>query len=246
MRRERKPMDLRKLSLISAFLAIAVFIIGTTISMLVYPNYSFMEQFLSELGTRVSISFESGGSLTKAPYPEIFNVSLIITGVFLLPFFPSMFLILKPRGFVRKSIQFLIMLSGLTTCFFIIGVGIFDAGMFIDPHVVSALGLYYCMIITSLLWGIGVISLEKDSPYKQSKLWLIDPFASLIAMLIGIINTGLFNFHEFFVQTLSMAFYQKMLGYVFILVFGYVAVRLFFIIRNKNEDKPPSSNLIES
>ncbi|MHA2255862.1 MAG: hypothetical protein ACXAAM_07310, partial [Candidatus Heimdallarchaeaceae archaeon] len=88
MKRERKQIDLKKLSLISAFLAMAVFIIGTTISMLVYPNYSFMEQFLSELGTRVSISFE-GGELTKALYPEIFNVSLIITGVFLLPFFPS-------------------------------------------------------------------------------------------------------------------------------------------------------------
>ena len=138
------------------------------------------------------------------------------------------------------------MLSGLTTSFFIIGVGIFDAGMFLDPHVVSALGLYYCMIITSLLWGIGVLSLDKSSPYKQSKFWLVDPFASAIAMLIGIINTGLFNLHEFFVQTLTMAFYQKMLGYIFIVVFWYVAFRLFFIIRNQNVDNSTNNTQIES
>jgi hypothetical membrane protein len=244
MNKEKMLEGIQKLGVYSAFVAIAFFLIGTTIAMLVYPDYSFMEQFLSELGTRVSVTFESGGSLVKAPHPEVFNVSLIITGLFLLPFFPSIFVLLKPKGKIRKIVQFIVMLSGLTTSLFLIGVGIFDAGMFLDSHIVSALGLYYCTIITSLMWGIGVLSLEKESPYKQSKIWLIDPIASLIAMLIGIINTGLFNLNEFFVQTLSMAFYQKMLGYIFILVFGYVAVRLLFIFRNQSEDKSPDNNPI--
>ncbi|NPD90155.1 MAG: DUF998 domain-containing protein [Asgard group archaeon] len=235
MEKEQMLINLQKISIISAFAAIVIFAVGTTIAMLVYPDYSFMEQFLSELGVRVTAFFSSGETLIRAPHPEIFNISLIFAGVFLLLFFPSIYSILKPKGYFRKSIQFLIMLSGLTTSCFIICVGIFDAGMFLEPHVISALGLYYCMIITSLLWGIGVISLEKESPYKQSKIWLIDPIASVLAMLIGMINTGLFNLHEFFVQKLTMAFYQKMLAYVFIIVFGYVAIRLLFIIKSKND-----------
>jgi hypothetical membrane protein len=242
MSKERMLERIQKLGVFSAFIAIAVFLIGTTIAMLVYPNYSFMEQFLSELGTRISVTFESGGSLVKAPYPEIFNVSLIVTGLFLLPFFPFIYVILKPKGLIRKIVQFIVMLSGLTTSLFLIGVGIFDAGMFLGPHIVSALGLYYCTIITSLLWGIGILSLEKESPYKKSKLWIIDPLASLIAMLVGIINTGLFNIHEFFVQTLTMAFYQKLLGYVFAIVFGFVSVRLFFILRSKSKNEIAENN----
>ncbi|MCG3219955.1 MAG: DUF998 domain-containing protein [Candidatus Heimdallarchaeota archaeon] len=245
MKRESLSLDFQKLGLISAFIAITVFLVGTTISMIVFPTYSFMEQYFSELGPRITGTYSSGETLLKAPHPEIFNVSLIITGLFLLPFFPSVYLILKPKGYIRKSIQFLIMLSGITTSIFLVGVGIFDAGMFLGPHIVSALGLYYCMIITSLLWGIGTLSLEKESLYKQLKIWIIDPVASLIAMLIGIINTGLLNFHEFFVQKFSMAFYQKMLAYVFILVFGYVAVRLFFITRNRKEHNSPNGNQIK-
>ncbi|MCG3221722.1 MAG: DUF998 domain-containing protein [Candidatus Heimdallarchaeota archaeon] len=246
MKGEPVLLTLPKFGIISAFIGIAVFVIGTTISMLVYPNYSFMEQYFSELGTRVTAIFSSGETLIRAPHPEIFNVSLIITGLFLLPFFPSIYLILKPKDYIRKIIQLLIMLSGVATSTFLVGVGIFDAGMFLESHVVSALGLYYCMIITSLLWGVGVLSLEKESPYKRTKLWVIDPIASLIAIMIGIINTGLFDLYTIFEGKLSMAFFQKTLAYVFILVFGYIAVRLFYIIRNKNNDKLPNGNQIKS
>ena len=112
-----------------------------------------------------------------------------------------------------------------------------DAGMFIDQHVISALGLYYCLIITSLLWGIGVLLLNRDNSYKKTKLWIIDPIASLIGILIGVINTGLFNLDEVFVGRLSMAFYQKMLGYVFVLLFGYVSVRLLLILNKEKADE---------
>ena len=175
--------------------------------------------------------------MIKASYPEIFNVTLILNGVLFLPFFFSTYFILKPKTILSKLSQIIVSLSGLVTGGFLICVGIFDAGMFIDQHVISALGLYYCLIITSLLWGIGVLLLNRDNSYKKTKLWIIDPIASLIGILIGVINTGLFNLDEVFVGRLSMAFYQKMLGYVFVLLFGYVSVRLLLILNKEEADE---------
>ena len=74
-----KNFDIRKVGLISSFLAIAVYIIGTTAAMLAYPDYSFMNQFLSELGVRINYYSSEGWTMIKAPYPEIFNVTLILS-----------------------------------------------------------------------------------------------------------------------------------------------------------------------
>ena len=231
MELRKKNLELKKIGLISSFLAIAVYIVGTTAAMLAYPDYSFMNQFLSELGVRINFYSSEGWTMIKAPYPEIFNVTLILNGVLFIPFFSSTYFILKPKRIISKITQIVVSVSGLVTGGFLICAGIFDAGTFIDQHVTAALGLYYCLIITSLLWGLGVLTLNKDNIYKKSKLWIIDPIASLIGISIGVINTGLFNLDEVFIGKLSMAFYQKMLGYVFILLFGYVAIRLFLILR---------------
>ena len=236
-----RNFDIRKVGLISSFLAIVVYIIGTTAAMLAYPDYSFMNQFLSELGVRINYYSSEGWTMIKAPYPEIFNVTLILNGILFIPFFFSTFFILKPSTILSKFSQVIVSLSGLVTGGFLICVGIFDAGIFIDQHVTSALGLYYCLIVTSLLWGIGVLLLNRGNVYKKTKLWIIDPIASLIGILIGVINTGLFNLDEIFIGKLSMAFYQKMLGYVFILLFGYVSVRLLLIL-----NKEKSGEIIET
>ena len=227
---QEKKETILKICVISAFISILIFIVGTTIAILVYPDYSFLEQFFSELGVREDITFPEGGSLERVQYPEIFNVSLILAGIFLFPFFPALMIGIKPKGKINKMLTSLTALSGATGSMFLVCVGIFDAGRFIDPHIVAALGLYYTIIITCLLWGISVLFLNKDSPYKKSKLWIIDPFASVVGILIGIINTGFLGINEWFVGTLTMAFYQKALAYVFIVFFGYVAVRLMIIL----------------
>ncbi len=233
MELRKKSYEIKIAGLISSFLAIFAYLIGTTVAMLTYPDYSFMNQFLSDLGVRIDFASSEGWSIIKAPYPEIFNVSLILTGVFFIPFFISTYFILKPKKILRKIIQIIVSLSGVVSGGFLICVGIFDAGTFIDQHIISALGVYYCLIISCLLWGIGVLSLSKENYYKKTKLWIVDPIASFVGILIGVINTGLFNLDEVFVGRLSMAFYQKMLAYVFILLFGYVTVRLFLIIRTE-------------
>jgi hypothetical membrane protein len=38
------------------------------------------------LGIRVNVTFSEGGYMVKAPYPEIFNISLILSGILILPF----------------------------------------------------------------------------------------------------------------------------------------------------------------
>jgi hypothetical membrane protein len=230
-----------KVCVISAFISIAFFIVGTTIAMLVYPDYSFLEQFFSELGIREDITFPEGGSLEKVQYPEIFNVSLILSGIFLIPFFPALMIAIEPKGIINKILTSLTALSGVTGSMFLLCVGVFDAGKFIDPHIVAALGLYYTIIITCLLWGVSVLFLNRDSPYKKSKLWIIDPFASAVGILIGVINTGFLGIYEWFVGILTMAFYQKALAYVFIIFFGYVAIRLMFIL-----NKPDKTEKIAS
>lgn len=224
-----------KICSISAFIAITIFIVGTTIAMLVYPDYSFLEQFFSELGVREDITFPEGGSLERARYPEIFNASLILAGIFLLPFFPALMIVIEPIGKINKVLTSLTALSGLTGSIFLVCVGIFDAGKFIDQHIVAALDLYYTIVSTCLLWGVSVLSLNKVSPYKNSKLWIIDPFASALGILIGIINTGFLGINEWFVGILTMAFYQKILAYVFIVFFGYVAIRIMFILNRENK-----------
>ncbi len=210
--------------------------------MLVYPDYSFLEQFFSELGVREYITFPEGGSLERVQYPEIFNISLMLSGIFLLPFFPALIIAIEPKGKINKILTSLAALSGSTGSMFLVCVGIFDAGKFIDPHVVAALGLYYAIVITCLLWGVSVLFLNKDSPYKKSKLWFIDPFASAVGILIGIINTGFLGIHEWFVGILPMAFYQKSLAYVFILFFGYVAIRVMFILNREKKVEDTAQN----
>ncbi len=235
-----------KYSVYSAFVAVTIFMIGTTLAMIVFPDYNFLSQFLSELGVREAAIYPYVGEVIATPYAEIFNVSLMLTAVFLVPFFPASYFILKPDGTIRKILQIFISMIGVVAGFFLFFVGVFDVGFFPDSHIVSALGLYYCIILICFLWGIAIIALNKDSPYKTSKLWIIDPFVSLAGILVGVINIGSFGLYEFFTDLLPMAFYQKILAYLFITFFGYVALR-FAILLKKSEvmqDKSDESKSI--
>ena len=213
-------------SIYSAFLAVVVFLIGTTTAMLYYPDYSFLNQFISELGIRAET-----GSLQAALYPEIFYVTAMLTAILLLPLFPAMYFILELKGIIRRILQIIISLSGIAAAVFLFLVGVFDAGLFLEPHVFVALGLYYCIIIICLLWGVAILALNKDSPYKRSKLWIVDPIVSVTGIIVGMINAGLFGLNDIFTSFLPMAFYQKLLAYIFMVFFGYVAIRMTIILK---------------
>ena len=55
MLEEKKIASLRKWGLIFAYVAVSVFIIGTTIAMIFYSNYQFNKGYFSELGSRAYI-----------------------------------------------------------------------------------------------------------------------------------------------------------------------------------------------
>jgi len=224
-----------KVGLISGYSAAFVFLVGTTIAMLIYPGYSFFYDFISELGVRQDIWIE-GKLLAEALYPEALNITLIITGLLFFPFFPSLYFFLDPKQLWRKLLIFIVSLSGLVGGIFLSLVGVFDVGLFFGPHVTVALGTYFSITAVFLLWGIIVITLEKDSLYKNSKLWIVDPLICLLGIFVGVVNTGLFGLINYVGGIESLAFYQKSLSYIFVLLFCYVGVRMIIILK-KNPDE---------
>ena len=222
-----------KIGLISGFIAVLIFLIGTTIAMVTYPGYSFFNQFISELGVRQDVWIQ-GELLVKAPHPEILNITLILTGIFLIPFFPTLYLILNPKQIWRKILIFSMSLGGLVCGVFLGLVGVFDAGLFLDSHIIVALGAYFTMTLMYFLWGLVVISLNKDSIYKQSKIWILDPIICVIGILVGIINTGLFDIYKYFVGIITLAFYQKLLAYIFVILFTFVGIKMILLLRKNH------------
>jgi len=223
-----------KLGLISGYAAAFVFLVGTTVAMLIYPGYSFFNQFISELGVRQDIFIE-GNWLVRALYPEALNVTLITTGLLFFPFFPSLYFLLEPKQLWRKMLILFISLGGLVGGAFLSLVGVFDVGMFLVPHVVVALGCYIALTVVYVLWGILVVTLEKESLYKRSRLWIIDPIVCLLGLFIGVVNTGLFNLIHYVGGIESLAFYQKSLAYLFVILFCYVGVRMIILVKKNPE-----------
>jgi hypothetical protein len=219
-----------RIGLISGYTAAFVFLVGTTAAILAYPDYSFFGQFISELGVRRDIMIE-GILLQEALYPEILNITLILSGLFFLPLFPLIYYFFNPEQLWRKILTIGMVLAGLCGGVFLSLVGVFDAGMFFWSHVTVALGTYFSITAMFLLWGAVVIALEEDSLYKKSKLWIIDPIVCVIGIIIGIINTGLFDLYLYLGGEESLAFYQKALAYLFVILFSYVGVRILFVLR---------------
>ena len=224
-----------KIGLFSGFTAAFIFLLGTTIAILLYPDYSFFTQFISELGVRKDI-FIQGTWLYRAPHPEALNITLILTGIFFLPLFPSLYFFFNPKENWRKILFILISLGGIVAGIFLSLVGVFDAGLFLDQHVIVALGSYFSSTAILFLWGLVIITLEKHSPYKSSFLWIIDPIICLLGVFVGIVNTGLFDLIQYVGGIDSLAFYQKSLAYLFVILFSYVGIRMIIILK-KHPDK---------
>lgn len=225
-----------KFGLISGYIAAAVFLIGTTIAVFLYPNYDFLRQMISELGIRQDVWIQTSSEwLVEAAHPEALNVTLIITGMLFYPFFPSLYFFFNPRKLWRKILTILISIGGIVGGTFLSLVGVFDAGMFLYPHVVVAMGCYFAITVVYLLWGIMVITLDQESPYKKSKLWVVDPILCLLGLFIGIVNTGLFDLINYVGGWKTLAFYQKSLAYLFVILFLFVGIRITHMVRKKPE-----------
>ncbi len=218
-----------KLGLISGFSAAFFFLVGTTVAMLLYPDYSFFTQFISELGVRQDVLVQ-GEWLYKALYPEALNITLILTGIAFLPLFPSLYFFFNPQELWRKILVILMAIGGIVCGVFLSLVGVFDAGLFLKQHVTVALGAYFSITLIFLLWGLVVVTLEKESIYKKSLLWIVDPIICLLGIFVGIVNTGLFDLIYYVGGIESLAFYQKSLAYIFVILFTYVGIRMILLL----------------
>ena len=181
---------------------------------------------MSSSGQRVTYTRE-GITYYPAPFPEVFNVTLIITGILWLPFFATAFAMLKDNG---KS-TFLLALTAITGTLsgpFLIGVGIYDVGTYFDNHVFFAKNLYLSIAVTSILWALSIISLNKDSEYKKSK-WQIDIVISLIISALMVINYFGKQPPVYPLSKIPIPTYQKTVAYLYIGYFAVVVRRLWKI-----------------
>ncbi|OLS23564.1 MAG: hypothetical protein HeimC2_25880 [Candidatus Heimdallarchaeota archaeon LC_2] len=93
------------------YIGLLTFLFGSTFAMLIKPDYSFTNQWLSDLGT--------------GKFGLLFNSTLVFTGIFMSMFYPLTFYLLRQKGYSKiKSI--IGMLLGISSFVFLIMIGIFS------------------------------------------------------------------------------------------------------------------------
>ena len=75
--------------LLLTYVGIATFLIGSTFAMLIKPGYSFTGEWLSDLGT--------------GEYAPLFNITLILSGLFTSSFYPVTFYLLRQKGYSKTK-----------------------------------------------------------------------------------------------------------------------------------------------
>ncbi len=217
-----------------AAVAISVFVVGSTTAMIMERKYKFDKQFLSDLGIRYT-TVGAGAKLASAHFPEVFNITLIVTGLLISPFFFGVYKTLKPEKKYQKFFFIGTSIMGVFSGISLALVGVFDLGYFYYAHMLVA-GLFYVgAMITALSWGIGVLLLDKNSPYKQSKIWIIDPIMSVFILFVGLINSTLGQaFPEIF-GFISMPLYQKIYVYVIFVLMSVIIIRFFLLLKKEKK-----------
>ncbi len=241
----RDSYKVTKTIMIIASVAISVFVIGSTTAMIMEHRYKFDKQFLSELGIRHTTTGE-GAKLTSALFPEVFNITLIITGILISPFFIGVYKTLKPEKTIQKIFFIGTSVMGTFTGITLALVGVFDLGYFYYAHMTVA-GLFSIgAISTGLLWGIGVLTLKKDSPYKQSKVWIIDPIISLLILGVGLIYSTFGQAYPEIFGFISIPLYQKLFVYVIFVLMIVIIIRFFSLLKKEKKTRLLNQQSVET
>ncbi len=227
----------------SILLAGVIFLFGTFLAILLYetPNgkYDFFKQFFSELGVRRDyIEVFSDGTTEKRyapPHPDIFNFTLVLSGILMIPFFTFSFRQMRNESLFSTIVLWIAIVGGVLTGPMLIGVGIFDLSFpvqyFWQEHGFWVALLYILITIVCILWYIMLI-FARDLPYKKTKLIWVDYVLLFLLALFTIINlldgfklvktSNIPVLNAFPIQT-----YQKLIAYLFFGYFGLVVgVRL--------------------
>ncbi|MHA2249631.1 MAG: DUF998 domain-containing protein [Candidatus Kariarchaeaceae archaeon] len=183
-----------------------VYIIGSSISILIHPNYSFTSQYFSDLGV--------------GRFGFIFNLTLILTGLLLFPFFPLAYYLINPNNKARIML-IISATTGILSSIFLVFVGVFNKSEdSIRIHNFFATGFFLLMLVTTIFWVIGHYFLpEKDQQVKRSEAIIKIIYSILIILipLIFVIVTRTFD-----------PLLQKITVYSFIGYFGLSAHRLVY------------------
>lgn len=204
------PMKCLKIITFSTISGIMIYLLGTTISMLLYPNYSFFSQYFSDLGI--------------GRFGIVFNLTVILTGILIYPFFPLSYFLLKPS----KEAKIMLLISsftGIIASLFLIFVGIYDKSEnSLRAHQFVTLGFFISMTLTIFFWALGNYFIERanskitnreNKKSKKNQFDLISNMVVIIIPLFFIIFTGTFD-----------PFLQKITVYTFLAYFGFAVVKL--------------------
>jgi len=205
--------------------------------MILERHFRFDKQYLSELGVRYTPSEGTGSSLKTAIFPEIFNITLIITGMLVSPFFIGVYVTLKPEKKLQKAFFISTAVTGVFSGIALSLIGVFDLGYFYYPHM-TVTGMFYAgAMFTSFLWGVGVFTLDKESPYKQSKFWIAEPIMSFVVIFIGIINSTLAQDFPQIFGFIRMALWQKLFVYSVFILISIIIFRFIRIVKKEKIEK---------
>lgn len=139
-------------SFIISLFSILLLPISITISIYIYPDYPANEN-LSSLGARSPALSNVTKQYVEPPFPEIFNLSIMIAAVGLILTFPF----LRTTILSSKENKFVIQSINATQSFgflFLFLLGIFDLGYIRSLHDQVAIYLFYLILLTYLQMGV--------------------------------------------------------------------------------------------
>lgn len=220
-----------------------IFFIGTITAIFLYetPNgsYDFFNQFFSELGVRTDyVETLTNGTQEQRyapPYPNIFNFTLVLTGILMVPFFAFSFRQMRNESKFSTNVLWISILFGVLTGPMLIGVGLFDlsypANQIWQEHGFWVANLYLFITAASILWFFMLLR-ARNLPYKTTRWIWVDYVLLFLLTLFTLANLAdglkLWLVKDMpILNTLPVETYQKLIAYLFFTYFGLVVgVRL--------------------
>lgn len=177
--------------LLMTYIGIATFLIGSTFAMLIKPGYSFTNQWLSDLGT--------------GEYAPLFNITLILSGLFTSSFYPVSFYLLRQKGY-SKTKSMIGMIFGVTSFIFLILIGVFSLeNDFHNLHSISSMvfivstSFAQLLLLSGFSWYICVdLAAPSAMDNRLSYTSLIIAIIFAIVFILGI------SFEQHILQKLTI------------------------------------------
>lgn len=209
------------IALILGLISIVIFIAGTFASMILTEGHDFIKDVISVTGQ------------SEKEYSWLFNSSLIIAGILMIPSFPAIYLVMKDLDDSRPKLLKVLTVLGTLIGPFMSFAGVFNEGDHFIAHIVFAVGAYSFVIFAAFLWGIYIWKADESHPYKSNKLWYLDISVNLIIVACLIAYIIAMSFFQWFIWD-TLGILEKITIYAFFIYFIAIIARVL-IIHNKKK-----------